>query len=110
MTGGYKHLPVKSFYMCGCQEDKKIVDLPHLKIYTIMANYKIKEKYIGSATGLNPKYIVRWGNQSQEELSYIYEELNGSKYIDKLEKTKKSNEESTVKKSNKKTKSIKKND
>ncbi len=75
-----------------------------------MASYKIKEKYIGSATGFNPKYTVRWGNQSQEELSYIYEELNGSKYIIKLEKTKKSNEESTIKASNKKTKSTKKDD
>jgi hypothetical protein len=96
--------------MCGCSNNKKIVDLPHLKIYVIMASYKIKEKYIGSATGFNPKYTVRWGNQSQEELSYIYEELNGSKYIIKLEKTKKSNEESTIKASNKKTKSTKKDD
>ena len=94
--------------MCGCQKDKKIVDLPHLKIYTIMANFKIKELYVGSATKFKENYVVRWGNQSQEELAYIYEELNGSGYIDKLEKTKKSNEESTVKESVKKSKSTKK--
>jgi|TARA_R100001463_G_scaffold56773_3_gene108927 hypothetical protein len=97
--------------MCGCNNNKKIVNLPHLKIYLIMAKYSIKEKYKGLATSFYDGLFVRWDNVSQEELAHIYEEVNGGKsFVNKIEKTKKSNEESTIKASNKKTKSTKKDD
>ena len=97
--------------MCGCKDNKNFVSLPHLKIYLIMASYSVKEKYKGTGTSFYGGNFVRWDEATQEELAHIYEEIDGGKlYVDKLEKTKKSNEESTVKESTKKSKSDKKDD
>jgi len=92
--------------MCECNNQNKSVYLQRAKIHTIMAEYKVKQKYIGTATSLYSGYFVRWDNASQEELAHVYENINGGKsfvsksdktnYIDGKEKKK------SVKKSNKK--------
>ena len=56
--------------MCDCNT-KKVVDLSHLKIYTIMAEYKAKKDVILIRDG--ERFILR--ESSQEELSYLYEDL-----------------------------------
>jgi hypothetical protein len=73
--------------MCGCNNDKFFVNSPHLKIYTIMANYEVKKEYKGSATSFSGGYFVRWGNATQDELAHIYENIdNGKSFIDKTDK------------------------
>ncbi len=97
--------------MCGCKDNKNFVSLPHLKIYLIMANYSVKKTYKGTGTSFYGGYFVRWNDATQEELAHIYEEIDGGKlYVDKIEKTNQSNEKSTVKEANKKSKSVKKDD
>jgi hypothetical protein len=94
--------------MCGCQDNKKVVDLAHLKIYLVMANYKAKKQYENCATFFKGRR-VRWESATEEELAWVYEEVeNGSHYVEKIDKTNKSNNESTIKKSKKKSKSNKK--
>lgn len=86
--------------MCGCDNNINVVDLPHIKIYTNMAKYKIKESFIGGKTIFSGGRVVSWaGDMAQEELAHLFEEVNGgATFIDKIGKsTKKSNEESSIK-------------
>ena len=84
--------------MCNCNNKKYVVDLPHINIYTTMAAYKAKIK--DSATFFKG-VRVRWNSATQEELAWVYEEVdNGSHYVEKINK-KSSNEESVNKVSKK---------
>jgi len=96
--------------MCICNSKNYVVDLPHINIYTAMAEYKAKDylRVQGGASRIG-NIRIRWNSATQEELAWVYEEVeNGSHYVEKIDKTNKSNnEESTIKKSNKKGKSSK---
>tara|TARA_R110000824_G_scaffold113878_1_gene263918 strand:- start:150 stop:437 length:288 start_codon:yes stop_codon:yes gene_type:complete len=84
--------------MCGCNNKENVVNLPHINIYTAMAEYKAKIK--GAATRFG-EVRVNWDTATQEELAWVYEEANnGSHYVEKINK-KSSNEESTAKVSKK---------
>ena len=82
--------------MCDCE--KKVVDLSHLKIYTVMAEYKAKKDVILIRDG--ERFILR--ESSQEELSYLYEDLGLTTLVEKLSTTKTKDE---PKKATKKKKS-----
>jgi len=86
--------------MCNCNSKEIVVDLPHINIYTNMAEYRFKKQYEGAATrfkGLR----VNWSTATQEILAWVYEEAdNGSHYVEKINK-KSSNEESINKGSKK---------
>ena len=69
--------------MCDCSGN--IVDLSHLKIYTIMAKYKAVKR-VTIYHGLNG--VIRTSSASQEELAYAYEELGATNVIEKLSTTK----------------------
>lgn len=64
--------------MCDC--GKNVVDLSHLKIYTIMAKYKAKKNIVLIRNGKT--FVLR--KSSQEELSYLYEDLGLKKLVEKL--------------------------
>ena len=83
--------------MCDCN-GKKVVDLSHLKIYTVMAEYKAKKDVILIRDG--ERFILR--ESSQEELSYLYEDLGLTSLVEKLSTTKTKDE---PKKATKKKKS-----
>jgi len=83
--------------MCDCNA-KKVVDLSHLKIYTVMAEYKAKKDVILIRDG--ERFILR--ESSQEELSYLYEDLGLTTLVEKLSTTKTKDE---PKKATKKKKS-----
>jgi hypothetical protein len=72
-----------------------------------MSNYKVKEKYKGTATSFYDGYFVRWGDSSHEELAHIYENIDGGKsFIDKTTNSDNESEEkesSTSKKTTKKS-------
>jgi hypothetical protein len=68
--------------MCDCE--KKVVDLSHLKIYTVMAEYKAKKDVVLIRDG--ERFILR--ESSQEELSYLYEDLGLTSLVEKLSTTK----------------------
>ena len=80
--------------MCDCGNN--IIDLSHLKIYTIMAEYKAK-----SSTGTIYKgdIKIKLSLATQEELAYIYEDLGLISLVEKLSTTTKKDE---PKKTNKK--------
>ena len=82
--------------MCDCE--KKVVDLSHLKIYTVMAEYKAKKDVILIRDG--ERFILR--ESSQEELSYLYEDLGLTTLVEKISTTKTKDE---PKKATKKKKS-----
>ena len=82
--------------MCDC--GKNVVDLSHLKIYTIMAEYKAKKDVVLIRDG--ERFILR--ESSQEELSYLYEDLGLTSLVEKLSTTKTKDE---PKKATKKKKS-----
>ena len=84
--------------MCDCN-DKKVVDLSHLKIYTIMAEYKAK---LSSGTTYKDGFKIKWAIATQEELAYAYEDLGMTTLVEKLSTTKTKNE---PKKTTKKKKS-----
>jgi hypothetical protein len=88
--------------MCDC--DKKIVDLSHLKIYTIMATYKAK---LSSGSTYKGDFKITWATATQEELAYAYEEVGLNNLIEKLTKTKDESEKTSKKKSSKKADSTK---
>jgi len=69
--------------MCDC--NKKIVDLSHLKIYTIMATYKAK---LSSGSTYKGDFKITWATATQEELAYAYEEVGLNNLIEKITKTK----------------------
>lgn len=76
-----------------------------------MAEYKVKKSFLGSSTnfgGGKEDKRVDWSTATQEELAYVYEEVNnGSHYVEKINKkpsdesTKKSSEKSSNKKNSK---------
>ena len=82
--------------MCDC--GKNVVDLSHLKIYTIMAEYKAKKDVVLIRDG--ERFILR--ESSQEELSYLYEDLGLTTLVEKISTTKTKDE---PKKATKKKKS-----
>jgi hypothetical protein len=101
--------------MCECENftnSEEIVSLPHLKIYTNMSKYKIKESFIGRKTIFSGGRVVSWSlDKSQEELAQIFEEVNGgSAFIEKDGKTKTSNNEESSVKGKKKSDSKEKGD
>ena len=88
--------------MCDC--NKKIVDLSHLKIYTIMATYKAK---LSSGRTYKGDFSISWAKATQEELAYAYEEAGLNNLIEKITKTKDESEKTSKKKSSKKADSTK---
>ncbi len=84
--------------MCDC--GKKIVDLSHLKIYTVMAEYKAK---LSSGTTYKGDFKIKWGTATQEELAYAYEDLGMTTLVEKLSTTKTKDEPKKTKKSGKKS-------
>tara|TARA_Y100000385_G_C12684897_1_gene463753 strand:+ start:172 stop:441 length:270 start_codon:yes stop_codon:yes gene_type:complete len=88
--------------MCDC--NKKIVDLSHLKIYTIMATYKAK---LSSGSTYKGDFKITWARATQEELAYAYEEVGLNNLIEKITKTKDESEKTSKKKSSKKADSTK---
>ena len=84
--------------MCDCGYN--VVDLSHLKIYTVMAEYKAK---LSSGTTYKGDFKIKWAIATQEELAYAYEDLGLTKLVEKLSTTKTKDE---PKKETKKTKSI----
>jgi hypothetical protein len=85
--------------MCNC--NAKSVDSPHLKIYTVMSEYKAK-KSVG--TLYKGGFKINWATATQEELAYAYEDLGMTDKVEKL--TTKTKDE--PKKANKDKKSGKK--
>ena len=83
--------------MCDC--GKNVVDLSHLKIYTIMAEYKAKKDVVLIRDG--ERFILR--ESSQEELSYLYEDLGLTTLVEKISTTKTKDEPKKTKKSGKKS-------
>jgi hypothetical protein len=69
--------------MCNC--GKNIVDLSHLKIYTVMAEYKAK---LSSGRAYKGGFMIKWASATQEELAYAYEELGMTSLVEKLSTTK----------------------
>ncbi len=84
--------------MCDC--GKKIVDLSHLKIYTVMAEYKAK---LSSGTTYKGSFKIKWATATQEELAYAYEDLGLTTLVEKLSTTKTKDEPKKTKKSGKKS-------
>jgi hypothetical protein len=85
--------------MCDC--GKNVVDLSHLKIYTIMAKYKAKKNIVLIRNGKT--FVLR--KSSQEELSYLYEDLGLKKLVEKLSTTKTKDEPKKESKGSSKNKS-----
>jgi len=83
--------------MCDC--GKNVVDLSHLKIYTIMAKYKAK---LSVGTTYKGDFKIKWAIATQEELAYAYEDLGMTDKVEKLSTTKTKDE---PKKTTKKKKS-----
>ena len=71
-----------------------------------MSKYTIKEEYKGLRTSISNFGMVSWDEASQETLAYLYEKRGFTSIIIKNS----SNEESSIKKTNKKDKSVKKDD
>ncbi len=92
--------------MCDCDKINTLSLPSHLKIYTIMAKYTIKKEYEGLSSEVGNFGKVWWSEATQEVLSYLYEEREMKSIITKIS----SNEESSIKKTNKKNKSVKKDD
>ena len=84
--------------MCDCNA-KKVVDLSHLKIYTVMADYKAK---LSTGTCYKNGFKIKWATATQEELAYAYEDLGMTDKVEKLSTTKTKDE---PKKATKKKKS-----
>ena len=94
--------------MCDCKQEKN-VHLPTLNIHTLMAEYKKNDNAAGIREVGNHSIDFRT-DLTQEKLAFAYEELGMTDCITKVDKTIKSNEESSAKKSSKKGKSSKKED
>jgi len=84
--------------MCDCGGN--IVDLSHLKIYTIMATYKAK---LSVGTTYKGDFKIKWAIATQEELAYAYEDLGMTDKVEKLSTTKTKDEPKKTKKSGKKS-------
>ena len=74
--------------MCDCNA-KKVVDLSHLKIYTVMAEYKAK---LSSGTTYTGDFKIKWARATQEELAYAYEDLGLTSHVEKVSTRKPKNE------------------
>tara|TARA_R100001443_G_scaffold4358_4_gene12873 strand:- start:3505 stop:3783 length:279 start_codon:yes stop_codon:yes gene_type:complete len=68
--------------MCDC--NKNILDLSHLKIYTVMAEYKAK---LSGGTTYKGEFKIKWAIATQEELAYAYEDLGMTSLVEKLSTT-----------------------
>jgi hypothetical protein len=86
--------------MCDC--GKNVVDLSHLKIYTIMAEYKAKKT---SGRTYKDGFVIKWATATQEELAYAYEDLGLKKLVEKLSTTKTKDEPKKESKRSSKNKS-----
>ena len=86
--------------MCDC--GKNVVDLSHLKIYTIMAKYKAVKS---SGTLYKGDLKIKWATATQEELAYAYEDLGLKKLVEKLSTTKTKDEPKKESKGSSKNKS-----
>jgi hypothetical protein len=86
--------------MCDC--GKNVVDLSHLKIYTIMAEYKAKKT---SGRTYKDGFVIKWATATQEELAYAYEDLGLKKLVEKLSTTKTKDEPKKESKGSSKNKS-----
>lgn len=84
--------------MCDCGGN--IVDLSHLKIYTVMAEYKAK---LSAGTTYKGDFKIKWAVATQEELAYAYEDLGMTDKVEKLSTTKTKDEPKKTKKSGKKS-------
>jgi hypothetical protein len=73
--------------MCNCE--KNIIDSQHLKIYTIMAEYKAK---LSAGTTYKGDFKIKWATATQEELAYAYEDLGLTSLVEKLSTTTKKDE------------------
>ena len=83
--------------MCDCSGN--IVDLSHLKVYTIMAKYKAKKDVIHIRN--SKTFILK--ESSEKELAYLYEDLGLTSLVEKLSTTKTKDEPKKTKKSGKKS-------
>jgi hypothetical protein len=83
--------------MCDCGGN--IVDLSHLKVYTIMAKYKAKKDVILIRN--SKTFILK--ESSEKELAYLYEDLGLTSLVEKLSTTKTKDEPKKTKKSGKKS-------
>ena len=91
--------------MCNC--NKQDTNRSHLKIYTVMADYKAKKDVILVRNG--ERFILR--ESSEEELSYLYEDLGLISLVEKVSINKQEDEQTTKETksgNNKKKKSSKK--
>tara|TARA_R110001592_G_scaffold60846_1_gene185476 strand:+ start:724 stop:993 length:270 start_codon:yes stop_codon:yes gene_type:complete len=84
--------------MCDC--GKNIVDLSHLKIYIIMAEYKSK---LSSGKTLKDGFVIKWATATQEELAYAYEDLGMITLVTKVSTTKTKDEPKKTKKKSSET-------
>tara|TARA_R100001594_G_scaffold146997_1_gene199282 strand:- start:879 stop:1142 length:264 start_codon:yes stop_codon:yes gene_type:complete len=73
--------------MCNCE--KNTIDSQHLKIYTIMAEYKAK---LSAGTTYKGDFKIKWATATQEELAYAYEDLGLTSLVEKLSTTTKKDE------------------
>lgn len=92
--------------MCDCNNINMLSLPSYLKIYTDMAKYEIKKDFKGSGSNVGGVGLVIWDDASQELLAHLYEDRNLTSIITKIS----SNEESSIKKTNGKGKSDKKDD
>ena len=88
--------------MCDCNNKKNVVDLPHLKIYTNMATYKVKKQYEGLRTTIYGGENITWATASQEKLAELYEEVGLTFAITKISSNEKSDNKVSKKSSNNK--------
>ena len=88
--------------MCDCEDYINVVDLPQLKIYLIMAQYK-SLKQTGTVYSGNHK--IKYATATQRELAFIYEELGLTQYIEKITNSDNNESEKEIisKKANKKS-------
>jgi hypothetical protein len=92
--------------MCDCNNKINVVDLPHIKIYTNMATYKIKKHLEGTSSTLYGGTYVNWTLASQELLAQLYEERGMTDLITKTSSNEKSDSK-VSKKSSDNTKNTK---
>ena len=86
--------------MCDCGQN--IVDLSHLKIYTIMSKYKAVKS---SGTLYKGDVKIKWLTATQDVLAYAYEELGMTSLVEKLSTTKTKDEPKKESKGSSKNKS-----
>ena len=86
--------------MCDC--GKNVVNLSHLKIYTIMAEYKAKKT---SGRTYKDGFVIKWATATQEELAYAYEDLGLTTLVTKVSTTKTKDEPKKESKRSSKNKS-----